>query len=34
VPDRALRLVTCGGQFDHTKGSYLSNIIVFARAAP
>jgi hypothetical protein len=34
VSDRALRLVTCGGQFDHSKGSYLSNIIVFATAAP
>jgi sortase family protein len=26
----ALRLVTCGGQFDHTAGHYRSNIIVFA----
>jgi sortase (surface protein transpeptidase) len=33
VSDRALRLVTCGGQFDETKHSYLSNVIVFATAA-
>ena len=26
----ALRLVTCGGQFDHSTGHYRSNIIVFA----
>jgi hypothetical protein len=26
----ALRLVTCGGQFDHGTGHYRSNIIVFA----
>jgi len=26
----ALRLVTCGGQFDHTTGHYRSNVIVFA----
>jgi sortase (surface protein transpeptidase) len=26
----ALRLVTCGGQFDYTAGHYKSNIIVFA----
>jgi hypothetical protein len=25
-----LRLVTCGGEFDHTSGHYKSNIIVFA----
>jgi sortase (surface protein transpeptidase) len=28
--DAALRLITCGGAFDHTTGSYLSNIVVFA----
>jgi hypothetical protein len=28
----ALRLVTCGGQFDYRTGHYRSNIIVFARA--
>jgi sortase (surface protein transpeptidase) len=27
----ALRLVTCGGQFDFTTGHYRSNIIAFAR---
>jgi hypothetical protein len=27
---RALRLVTCGGQFDTSTGHYRSNIIVFA----
>ena len=26
----ALRLVTCGGQFDYSTGHYRSNIIVFA----
>jgi hypothetical protein len=26
----ALRLITCGGPFDRTDGSYLDNIIVFA----
>jgi Sortase domain len=26
----ALRLVTCGGQFDHSTGHYRSNIIVVA----
>jgi hypothetical protein len=26
----ALRLVTCGGQFDFSTGHYRSNIIVFA----
>jgi hypothetical protein len=26
----ALRLVTCGGQFDTSTGHYRSNIIVFA----
>jgi hypothetical protein len=25
-----LRLVTCGGRFDHTRGSYRDNVIVFA----
>ncbi|MEV4351656.1 class F sortase [Actinoplanes sp. NPDC049596] len=29
----ALRLVTCGGTFDHTRGSYRDNIIAFAEAA-
>jgi sortase (surface protein transpeptidase) len=26
----SLRLVTCGGPFDHTKSSYLDNVIVYA----
>lgn len=29
----ALRLVTCGGTFDRAAGSYLDNVVVFARAA-
>ena len=28
---RLLNLVTCGGTFDHTTGSYESNIVVFSR---
>jgi hypothetical protein len=31
VPDAELRLITCGGIFDHATGSYLSNVVVFAR---
>jgi hypothetical protein len=30
VPDRALRLVTCGGPFDHATGHYLDNVVVYA----
>ena len=30
VDHPALRLVTCGGQFDPTRNSYLSNVIVYA----
>jgi sortase (surface protein transpeptidase) len=30
VPDPELRLITCGGQFDHATGSYLSNVVVYA----
>jgi Sortase domain len=26
----ALRLVTCGGPFDHSTGHYLDNIVVYA----
>lgn len=26
----SLRLITCGGRFDHTTNSYLSNIVVYA----
>jgi hypothetical protein len=33
VPDAELRLITCGGIFDRTLGSYLSNVVVFARLA-
>jgi hypothetical protein len=31
VPDAELRLITCGGIFDRATGSYLSNVVVFAR---
>jgi Sortase domain len=31
VPDAELRLITCGGVFDGSLGSYLSNVVVFAR---
>jgi sortase (surface protein transpeptidase) len=31
VPDPELRLITCGGIFDRSLGSYLSNVVVFAR---
>ena len=31
VPDAELRLITCGGTFDESLGSYLSNIVVYAR---
>jgi Sortase domain len=31
VPDAELRLITCGGTFDESGGSYLSNVVVFAR---
>jgi hypothetical protein len=30
----ALRLITCGGSFDRDRGSYRSNIVVFAVAIP
>jgi hypothetical protein len=30
----ALRLVTCGGQFDYSTGHYRSNIVVFAALRP
>jgi hypothetical protein len=29
----SLRLVTCGGGFDHARGSYLDNVIVYADPA-
>jgi sortase (surface protein transpeptidase) len=31
VPDAELRLITCGGIFDESLGSYLSNVVVYAR---
>jgi hypothetical protein len=31
VPDSELRLITCGGVFDRSLESYLSNVVVFAR---
>jgi sortase (surface protein transpeptidase) len=31
VPDAELRLITCGGTFDYASGSYLSNVVVYAR---
>ena len=31
VPDAELRLITCGGTFDYVHGSYLSNVVVYAR---
>jgi sortase (surface protein transpeptidase) len=31
VPDAELRLITCGGTFDESLGTYLSNIVVHAR---
>ena len=31
VPDAELRLITCGGTFDYAHGSYLSNVVVYAR---
>jgi hypothetical protein len=31
--DPTLRLITCGGSFDHTRGSYRDNVIAFAEAA-
>jgi sortase (surface protein transpeptidase) len=32
VPDAQLRLVTCGGMFDSSLRSYLSNVVVYAVA--
>jgi sortase (surface protein transpeptidase) len=32
-PNATLRLVTCGGAFDHSTGHYVDNVIVFASAA-
>ena len=30
----SLRLVSCGGVFDHARGSYLDNVIVYADPRP
>jgi len=30
TPDAELRLITCGGAFDPARGSYLSNVVVYA----
>jgi sortase (surface protein transpeptidase) len=34
TPDPELRLITCGGAFDHQAHNYLDNIIVYAKLAP
>jgi hypothetical protein len=34
VPQAELRLITCGGVFDHSLESYLSNVVVYAVAVP
>lgn len=34
TPTPSLRLITCGGSFDRDRGSYRSNIVVFATALP
>jgi sortase (surface protein transpeptidase) len=33
VPTPQLRLITCGGTFDEARGSYLSNVVVYATLA-
>lgn len=33
VPEPELRLITCGGSFDRTRGSYRDNVVVFATLA-
>jgi sortase (surface protein transpeptidase) len=33
TPDAQLRLITCGGEFDRTTGSYRDNVVVFAAVA-
>lgn len=32
TPDRALRLITCGGEFDASRSSYRDNVVVYAVA--
>jgi hypothetical protein len=34
VPGPALRLITCGGDFDYDTGHYVDNLVVFAVPAP
>lgn len=34
TPERALRLITCGGVFDRERRSYEENVVVFATASP
>lgn len=31
TPGPELRLITCGGAFDHSSGNYVDNVVVFAR---
>jgi LPXTG-site transpeptidase (sortase) family protein len=33
TPDETLRLITCGGVYDHVHGRYLDNVLVLAVAA-
>jgi len=33
TPDRALRLITCGGSFDYARRSYRDNVVAYALAA-
>jgi hypothetical protein len=30
TPTQQLRLITCGGTFDYSTGSYLGNTVVYA----
>jgi hypothetical protein len=30
TPSHELRLITCGGEFDRSRRSYLDNIVVYA----
>lgn len=32
TPDRALRMITCGGPYDRARGHYRDNVVVFALA--
>ncbi|MFI0449994.1 class F sortase [Actinomadura sp. 6N118] len=33
TPDPQLRLITCGGGFDHTSGHYKTNVVIYAALA-